>query len=139
MATLNTIDTRLAKQLHDAAALRGVAIVGVPGGWSVLVKIGMSEKPLGTQRTGKVRQWRSLDTLLEYLKTELGIVKIDGVDASGYSAASVFRQRPDVAGRMRQAHARLLDTAVASTKRAGAVVDRAMDEIDASNQRIESM
>jgi len=37
---------------------------------------------------------------------------------------------------MRQTHARLLDAAVASTHRAGAAVDRAMDEIDASNQRI---
>lgn len=104
MATLNSIDTRLAKQLQTACALRGVSIIGVVGGWSVIVKAGMSEKPLGTQRTGKVRQWRSLDTLMQYLTDELGIVKIDGVDASGYSAASVFRQRPDVAGRMRAAH-----------------------------------
>ncbi len=107
MATLNTIDTRLAKQLQTACALRGVSIVGAPGGWSVLVKVGMSEKPLGTQRTGRVRQWRSLDTLIMYLRDELGIVKIDGIDASQYSAASVFRPRPDVAGRMRQAHAGL--------------------------------
>ena len=105
MATLNTIDTRVAKQLQTACALRGVSIVGVPGGWSVLVKVGMTEKPLGTQRTGRVRQWRSLDTLIDYLRTELGIVKIDGINASGYRAASVFRQRPDVAGQMRQAHA----------------------------------
>lgn len=109
MATLNTIDTRLAKQLQTACALRGVSIVGVPGGWSVLVKLGMSEKPLGTQRTGRVRQWRSLDTLIDYLRTELGIVKIDGIDASQYSAASVFRARPDVAGRMRQAHRAVTD------------------------------
>ena len=107
MATLQTIDTRLAKQLQEACALRGVSIVGVPGGWSVMVKVGMTEKPLGTQRTGRIRQWRSLDTLVVYLKDELGIVKIDGVDASGYSEASVFKQRPDVAKKMRQAHAGL--------------------------------
>ena len=107
MSTLNTIDTRLAKQLQQACALRGVSIVGVPGGWSVLMKVGMAEKPLGTQRTGKVRQWRSLDTLIDFLRTDLGIVKIDGIDASQYSAASVFRPRPDVASRMRRAHAGL--------------------------------
>src|ERR1035437_6721558 len=103
MATLQTIDTRLAKQLQEACALRGVSIVGVAGGWSVLVKVGMSEKPLGAQRTGRVRTWRSLDTLIDYLRTDLGIVRIDGLDASGHSAASVHN-RPDVAGRMLAAH-----------------------------------
>lgn len=109
MANLQTIDTRLAKQLHEACALRGVSIVGVAGGWSVLVKVGMSEKPLGTQRTGRVRQWRSLDTLIVYLRDELGITKIDGIDASGHNAAAVHQSRPDVANKMRQAHAGLAE------------------------------
>ena len=104
MVTLQTIDTRLAKQMQEACALRGVSIVGVPGGWSVMVKVGMTEKPLGTQRTGRVRQWRSLDTLVDYLKTELGIVRIEGIDASGHNPASVFNARPDVSGRMKQVH-----------------------------------
>ena len=104
MATLQTIDTRLAKQLQEACALRGVSIIGVPGGWSVMVKVGMAEKPLGTQRTGRVRTWRSLDTLIEYLRTDLGIVKIDSLDASGHSAASVFNARPDVSRKMLAAH-----------------------------------
>ncbi len=105
MATLNTIDTRLAKQLQTACALRGVSIVGVAGGWPIVLKVRMAERPLGTQRSGRVRHWRSLDTLVGYPRDELGIINIDGVDASQYSAASVFRQRPGVAGRIRQAHA----------------------------------
>jgi len=109
MATLNTIDTRLAKQLQEACALRGVSIVGVAGGWSVLMKVGMSEKPLGAQRTGRVRTWRSLDTVMEYLRKDLGIVKVDGVDASGHNPASIHKARPDVAGRMRQAHRAVTD------------------------------
>ena len=104
MATLNTINTALARQLQEACALRGVSIVGVPGGWSVMIKVGMAEKPLGTQRTGRIRQWRSLDTLIVYLKDELGIVKIDSLDASGHSAASVFNARPDVSRKMLAAH-----------------------------------
>ena len=103
------IDTAMAKRLHEACAIRGVTIVGIPGGWSVLLKLGMNERPLGTQRTNRVRSWRSLDTLVAYLRTDLGIVKIDGIDASQYSAASVFRARPDVAGRMRQAHRAVTD------------------------------
>ena len=105
MPTLNLISTALAKQLQEACALRGVSIVGVPGGWSVLLKVGMAEKSLGTQRTGRVRLWRSLDALINYLRDDLGIVKIDGLDASGHSAASVVNARPDVARKMKQAHA----------------------------------
>lgn len=88
MADVRTIDTRLEKQLQTACALCGVSIVGVPGGWSVVVKVGMSEKHLGTQRTGMIQRWRSLDTLMDYLRDELCIVKIDGIDTNGYSAAA---------------------------------------------------
>ena len=109
MANLHMIDTKLARQLHEACALRGCSIIGVAGGWSVLLKVGMVEKPLGTQRSGRVRTWRSLDTLLIYLRDELGIVKIDGVDASGHNPASIHNARPDVAGRMRQAHRAVTD------------------------------
>jgi len=113
-----------------------VSIIGVPGGWSILLKLGMSEKPLGTMRSGRIRQWRSLDTVMEYLRKDLGIVKVDGLDASGHNPASIHKARPDVAGRMKAAHV-LLDAAVASTNRVSAAVDHAMDEIDASNRRID--
>ena len=107
MTNIDTISMALAKRLHEDSALRGISIIGVPGGWSVLFKVGMTKKPLGTQRTGRVRQWRSLDTLMNYLRDELGIVKIDGVDASGYSAAKVFNTRPDVARKIKQTYAEL--------------------------------
>ena len=122
MASPNTIDTAMAKRLHEAAAIRGVTIIGIPGGWSVLLKLGMNERPLGTQRTNKVRSWRSLDTLMAYLRSDLGITRIDGVDASGHSASSVFKQRPDTSARMRQAHAGLAEnwaTALASMPNLG--------------------
>lgn len=104
MATLSTIDTKLARLMHEACVLRGCSIVGVAGGWSVLIKVGMAEKPLGTQRTGKARIWRNLDTLIVYLRDELGIVRIDGLDASGHNPAAVHQSRPDVANKMKQAH-----------------------------------
>lgn len=113
MASPNTIDTAMAKRLHEAAAIRGVTIIGIPGGWSVLLKLGMNERPLGTQRTNKVRSWRSLDTLVDYLRSDLGITRIDGVDASGHSASGVFKQRPDTSARMKKAHAGLIDTLMA--------------------------
>jgi len=100
-----TIDTPNARRLVDAAAIRGAAIIGQPGGWCVMLKIGMKETPLGTQRTDKPRTWSSLDSCMQYLRDELRIVKIDGIDASNYSAATAHsKRRQDAAERMRAAH-----------------------------------
>jgi len=100
-----TIDTLLARQMVEAAALRGASIIGQPGGWSVMLKIGMTEKPLGTQRTDKPRTWRSLDSCVAYLRTELHLVRVDGIDASQYSEVAVHtRRRADTAARMKAAH-----------------------------------
>lgn len=100
-----TIDTPNARRLVDAAAIRGAAIIGQPGGWSVMLRIGIKETPLGTQRTDKPRTWSSLDSCMQYLRDELQIVKIDGIDASNYSVATVHRKRrQDAAERMRDAH-----------------------------------
>lgn len=100
-----TIDTPNARRLVDAAAIRGAAIVGQPGGWCVMLKIGMKETPLGTQRTDKPRTWSSLDSCMQYLRDELKIVKVDGIDASNYSPATVHsRRRQDAAERMKAAH-----------------------------------
>lgn len=101
----HTIDTLLARQMVEAAALRGASIIGQPGGWSVMLKIGKTEKPLGTQRTDKPRTWRSLDSCMTYLRDELQIVRVDGIDASQYSAASVHtKRRADSSARMKAAH-----------------------------------
>ncbi len=89
----HTIDTPMARQLVEAAAIRGAAIIGQPGGWSVVLKVGMNEKPLGTQRTDKPRTWRSLDSCVQYLRDELKINKVDGIDGSNYSAESVHHTK----------------------------------------------
>ena len=47
----HTIDTAMAKRLVEAAAIRGAAIIGQPGGWSVVLKLGMQDKALGVQRS----------------------------------------------------------------------------------------
>jgi len=100
-----TIDTAMAKRMVEAAAIRGAAIIGQPGGWSVMLKLGMSEKPLGTQRTDKPRLWRSLDRCIEYLKNELHITRFDMLDATNYSTAAIAgKSRGDTAARMRRAH-----------------------------------
>lgn len=101
----HTIDTAMARKMVEASAIRGASIIGIPGGWSVMLKLGLTEKPLGTQRTDRPRTWRSLDTVIEYLKNELHIVRIDQLDASNYGPGDVLRTaRPDASERMRRAH-----------------------------------
>lgn len=101
----HTIDTAMARKMVEASAIRGASVIGIPGGWSVMLKLGLTEKPLGTQRTDKPRTWRSLDTVIEYLKNELHIVRIDQLDASNYSPGDLTRTaRPDSAARMKRAH-----------------------------------
>ncbi len=101
-----TIDTALARQMADADTIHGASIIGQPGGWSVLLKFGVTEKLLGTQRSDKPRTWRSLDTCMQYLRKELGITRVDMLDASNYSEEGASpTQRADTAERMRRAHA----------------------------------
>jgi hypothetical protein len=101
----HTIDTALAKRLVEAQTIRGAAIVGQPGGWSVMLKLGVTEKPLGTQRTDQPRLWRSLDKCVQYLKDELRILRVDLLDATQHSPAPTgSRVRLDTAERMRRAH-----------------------------------
>jgi hypothetical protein len=101
----HTIDTAMARRMAEASAIRGASIIGLPGGWSVMLKLGMTEKPLGAQRTDKPRTWRSLDTCMDYLKNELHIVRIDMLDASNHSAGDVTRSaRADSSERMKRTH-----------------------------------
>jgi hypothetical protein len=99
-----TIDTAMAKRMVEAAAIRGVSIIGQPGGWAVMLKLGTQEQPLGVQRGDKPRMWRSLDTCMAYLKDELHIARIDSLDATHYTdTTKPGVSRPDSAKRMREA------------------------------------
>jgi hypothetical protein len=101
----NTIDTAMAKRLVEATAIVGAAIIGQPGGWSVMLKLGTVERPLATQRTGKLRLWRSLDRCIDYLKHELHIARVDLLDATDFEpVATGGHARVDTAERMRRTH-----------------------------------
>ena len=87
-----TIDHGTLSRLVEAGAVRGAHIVGQSGGWAVLVKYGMTERPLAAQRSRQVRLFRKFETLVSYLK-EIGIARFD-VDAANYDpeAASATRR-----------------------------------------------
>lgn len=72
-----TIDTATARHMAKAGTIRGVSIIGQSSGWSVMLKVGQTEKPLGGQRTDKPRTWRSLAPLIHYLRDVLRIVRVD--------------------------------------------------------------
>ena len=89
MATSHTIDTAMAKRMAEASAIRGASIIGQPGGWSVVLKLGLQERPLGAQRTDRPRTWRSLDRVVAYVKDELHIARFDLLDATNIPRESL--------------------------------------------------
>ena len=101
----HTVDTAMAKRLVASCAIQGASIIGQAGGWSVLLKLGLQEKPLGAQRSDKPRMWRSLDRCVEYLKKELHIARFDLLDATNFSDAPLTgKPREDASERLRRAH-----------------------------------
>jgi hypothetical protein len=80
MAT-ETIDQKTLSGLVEAGAVRSAHVVGQRGGWGVLVRYGLTERALATQR-GNVRTWAHFETLATYLR-EIGIVRFE-VDAAQY-------------------------------------------------------
>src|SRR3546814_20194616 len=79
-----TIDTATARRMAEAGTILGVSVIGQPGGWSVILKLDRTQKPLGAQKADRPRTWRSLDTLTEYLRKDLHIVHIDAVAGTHY-------------------------------------------------------
>jgi len=103
--TAETIDHTTLSRLAEAGAVRSARIIGQKGGWGVLVKYGVTERALATQRSHQVRIFRKFETLVSYLRG-VGIVRFD-VDAVNYDVASLktSRNRPDRAEAMKSAHA----------------------------------
>ena len=124
--TSQTVDTAMARRLVGAMAIQGASIIGQPGGWSVMLKLGKVEKPLGVQRTDKPRTWRSLDRCVDFLKNELHLARVDLLDATLHSDETVAgKGRSDAAQRMRQTH-----QAAAYDKWFRAEVARGLQEAD---------
>lgn len=101
--TSHTIDHMTLERLVEAGAVHGASIVGQPGGWSVIIKYGMTERALAAKR-GAVRVFRKFETLVGYLK-DIGIACYQ-VDASKFDpvAVNTERKRVDASERMKDAH-----------------------------------
>jgi len=102
MAAPKPIDHTTLANLVEAGAVRGAQIIGQKGGWAILVKYGMLERPLAAQRSGKVRVFKRLESLTTYLRG-IGIARFE-VDATDYDPTALRTTRPDRAAAMRRTH-----------------------------------
>lgn len=90
-------------RLAETGRINATHIVGQPGGWAVQVDIDNQEHVLTAQRSGNVRLFKKLETLVSYLH-ELGIERFE-VDSSIWNPQQTATyQRPDRAQALRQAH-----------------------------------
>ncbi|MFP3943362.1 MAG: hypothetical protein ACLFWF_05700 [Alphaproteobacteria bacterium] len=122
-----TIDHAGLVRLVEAGAVRDAHVVGRPGGWSVVVRHDSEEHALAAQRSKRVRVFRRMETLVNYLR-DIGIQRFD-VDAAGYEAqGGEPRRRPDRAEALRQAH-----EAAAYDQWFRAEVEQALREADDPN------
>lgn len=96
-----TIDHTTLTRLVEAGVVRGVDVIGHLGGWSIMVKYGMTERMLAARR-GTVRSFRKFESLVAYLRP-LGIVQmhVNAADRDPDAVASQ-RARPDASARMRR-------------------------------------
>lgn len=82
--------------LVEADAIQSASVVGEASGFYIAVKYGEREKVL-TARTGKVRFFRSMDTVVDYLRKTIGLgrfnVNMDNYDPAQMKEAG--RKRPD--------------------------------------------
>lgn len=99
--TAETIDHVTLEHLAGAGAIRGVSVVGQPGGWGVLIQYGTTERALAVKR-GQVRVFKKFDTLASYLK-EFGIEQFR-TDTRQFDPAVSSVKRADTSERMKRAH-----------------------------------
>lgn len=84
---METVKMAVARALVAAGSVRAASVVGQPGGWAVVLRVGVAERVLEA-RSGQVRLFVTLDAAARLLR-ELGIVRFD-VDAANYSPAGLL-------------------------------------------------
>lgn len=99
-----TIDHTHLRALATKTNLPRITLMGHADGWVIVVRDGKSEKLLLAQRSGISRQFRKIDTAVNYLKS-LGFESFS-VNAKSFDPALVppARLRPDRALALKKAH-----------------------------------
>ncbi|QXI15475.1 hypothetical protein [Pseudomonas hamedanensis] len=98
-----TIDHSTLARLVGNGSVNSTNIVAKPGGWSIEIQHGREKCLLTAQRSGQVRLFKRLETLVTYLQG-LGIRQFN-VDATGYDPLQLKTYaRPDRSEALKQAH-----------------------------------
>ena len=101
--TTETIDHSTLARLIENGSVSSTNIVAQPGGWSIQIQQGSRQCSLAAQRSGQVRLFKRLETLVSYLQG-LGISRFS-VDASSYDPLQLKTYaRPDRSEALKQAH-----------------------------------
>lgn len=87
---VQTLSLQAARELAQAGAVRQAVAVGQRGGWALMIRVGMLERPLGLKRGGP-RLFQSLDTLAEALR-ELGLAEFH-VQTAGFEPGRLLPRR----------------------------------------------
>jgi hypothetical protein len=98
------VDGKLIRDLVETRAIKSATVVGIAGGWNVLIRYGSMERAVTAQRSRRARLWRNLNTAAAYVRDELGLPRFE-VDVFEHDLSAVDRRRPDTAERQRHAHA----------------------------------
>lgn len=88
MANADYLDTPKLKTLVEAGAVSYVSARGVPGGFVVVVKVGMAERTIRAQKRTNARVFATMDGIVGYCSAA-GIRRID-VDLAGYTKDALF-------------------------------------------------
>lgn len=99
-----TIDHTTLARLVEAQAVRAAHVIGRPGGWSVVVRYGVTERPLAATRSREVRVFKKLETLASYLKG-VGVIHFDVNSANFDPESTKTYTRPDASAVLKRAHA----------------------------------
>jgi hypothetical protein len=97
------VDGKVVRGLVETRAIKSAIVVGIAGGWNVLIRYGSMERAVTAQRSSRARLWRNLNTAAAYVRDELGLPRFE-VDAFQHDLSAVDRSRPDTAERQRRAH-----------------------------------
>lgn len=99
---MSPITLATAREIVAAGSLRGAELLGRPGGYLVLFKIGMQTRTLVT-RAGAPRIFGSLDAAMRVMRS-IGVVTHIEINAADYAPAGPLarRRRPDRSQALRQ-------------------------------------
>lgn len=88
MATSQLLDTPHLKTLVEAGAVQYLTARGIPGGYVIVVRVGLNERFVRGQRAKVPRVFKTLDGISGYCR-DAGVRRFD-VDLAGYSKESLL-------------------------------------------------